>query len=215
MRNLLKNNWLSFLVVLCAFLWAFMQRDTLPPQLPSHFDMNGNANSFQSRDFVLAFVPLINIFVLFVLGFVKQLSPKEFDMPESQALMGRLGFGLTLFMMMIYMGMILEGATPQSGIFQRLFVPGFALFLIFIGNYFGKLQRNFFVGIRLPWTLASEANWKRTHRFAGKVFVIAGIFTLFLSVIRIPLWIAMLLLLIPVGLSVIYSYSYFLYYEKS
>ncbi|MEZ4364105.1 MAG: SdpI family protein [Kofleriaceae bacterium] len=47
--------------------------------------------------------------------------------------------------------------------------------LVVFGNFMGKLTRNFFVGIRTPWTLASEEVWLRTHRLGGKVIVLAGL----------------------------------------
>jgi uncharacterized membrane protein len=49
------------------------------------------------------------------------------------------------------------------------------LLLIVLGNYMGKLRKNFFVGIRTPWTLASDDVWERTHRMGGRVFVLAGL----------------------------------------
>ncbi len=38
-----------------------------------------------------------------------------------------------------------------------------------MGNFFGKIRRNFFLGIRVPWTLASERVWNETHRLAAWV----------------------------------------------
>ena len=49
------------------------------------------------------------------------------------------------------------------------------LFFVFIGNVFGKLRKNFFMGIRTPWTLADDEVWLRTHRVGGKLFVLAGV----------------------------------------
>jgi uncharacterized membrane protein len=51
---------------------------------------------------------------------------------------------------------------------------GLGLLLIVIGNYLGKVTRNFFVGIRTPWTLASDEVWLRTHRLGGVLFVSGG-----------------------------------------
>ena len=55
---------------------------------------------------------------------------------------------------------------------MKLLVGG--LFVV-IGNYLGKVRRNFFVGIRTPWTLTSDEVWARTHRVGGWLFVLAGI----------------------------------------
>jgi len=52
---------------------------------------------------------------------------------------------------------------------------GVSVLVIVLGNVMGKLRRNFFIGIRTPWTLASERVWYATHRLAGKSMVAAGI----------------------------------------
>jgi uncharacterized membrane protein len=52
---------------------------------------------------------------------------------------------------------------------------GIGLLLAVVGNFLGKVTRNFFVGIRTPWTLASEEVWMRTHRLGGRLFVLAGL----------------------------------------
>jgi uncharacterized membrane protein len=48
------------------------------------------------------------------------------------------------------------------------------LFLI-LGNSFGKIRPNYFVGLRTPWTLNNEEVWMRSHRFTGRLWVIAGL----------------------------------------
>ncbi|MBI9095831.1 MAG: SdpI family protein [Sphaerochaeta sp.] len=53
-----------------------------------------------------------------------------------------------------------------------------ALLFLVIGNYLPKCKHNYTVGIKIPWTLASEENWNRTHRFAGWVWIIASILLL-------------------------------------
>jgi uncharacterized membrane protein len=51
---------------------------------------------------------------------------------------------------------------------------GVGLLLMVIGNYLGKVQPNWFLGVRTPWTLASEQVWRKTNRTAGWLFVLAG-----------------------------------------
>ena len=45
-----------------------------------------------------------------------------------------------------------------------------------LGNYMPKLKQNYTIGIKVPWTLNSEENWNMTHRMAGKVYVVGGVF---------------------------------------
>ena len=74
------------------------------------------------------------------------------------------------------------------------------------GNVLGKVTRNFFVGIRTPWTLANEEVWYRTHRLAGKLFVVAGLLVVTTSLAGLGTW----TIFVSVGLAtlvpVVYSY---------
>ena len=82
--------------------------------------------------------------------------------------------------------------------------------LMVLGNYMGKLRRNFFMGIRTPWTLASEAVWERTHRMAGWLFVLGGAVMVVAALAgavrgRLLLAVIVVVALVPV------VYSYFVY----
>jgi uncharacterized membrane protein len=59
---------------------------------------------------------------------------------------------------------------------------GICLCIAVIGNRMGKVRRNFFIGVRTPWTLANERVWSATHRFAAKCFVAAGLAGLVLAI---------------------------------
>ena len=88
------------------------------------------------------------------------------------------------------------------------------LFLI-LGNYLPKLRRNRTMGIKLPWTLASEENWTRTHRVAGFTWVAAGLLMLLSALLRLhgPT-VTVVLLALAVGIPVLYSYLYYRRHEK-
>jgi hypothetical protein len=92
-------------------------------------------------------------------------------------------------------------------IFMRVFLGGICLFFALIGNVMGKVRRNFWMGVRTPWTLASEPVWNQTHRLAAWLFVAAGLVGFVLVMLLPPdvVWVA-LLVLIPAGLvPVVYS----------
>jgi uncharacterized membrane protein len=86
-------------------------------------------------------------------------------------------------------------------------MPAVAILFIVIGMMIGKAKRNFFIGIRTPWTLSSDTVWAKTHQLGGKMFIGAGILTFF----TIPMgengtWVFMALILIAALVPIIYSY---------
>ena len=87
---------------------------------------------------------------------------------------------------------------------------------IVIGNYLPKCRQNYTVGIKVPWTLASEANWDATHRMAGKLWVAGGVLILLLAIQPwIPAFpISLVLILAVTFIPMIYSFVYYLRNEK-
>jgi uncharacterized membrane protein len=104
--------------------------------------------------------------------------------------------GFVFFLSMVALSMAM-GARVRS---DRLILVGIGVLLLVLGNFMGKLTRNFFIGIRTPWTLASEEVWFRTHRVGGWLFVMgalvllagaflgAGPVLIFVVVIAIAVW---------------------------
>ena len=79
---------------------------------------------------------------------------------------------------------------------------------IVLGNYLGKIRRNYMFGVRTPWTLASELSWNKTHRFAGKLFVVTGLIVL-LAGLWNPAWAIYAMIgciIITLALTMVYSY---------
>ena len=87
-----------------------------------------------------------------------------------------------------------------------------ALFMI-IGNWLPKCEQTYTMGIKLPWTFASEANWNATHRFGGKVWFFGGIITM-LSAFWGSFWLLMVILALMVILPTVYSYLYYRKHEQ-
>lgn len=79
------------------------------------------------------------------------------------------------------------------------------LAMVVVGNYLPKSRPNFLVGIRLPWTIKSEENWKKTHHLAGFLWVIFGILFLVFAFMRLP-WVAILLLALAAVIPCVYSF---------
>ena len=84
---------------------------------------------------------------------------------------------------------------------------------VVIGNWLPKCRQTYTMGIKLPWTYASEANWNATHRFGGKVWVTGGIFTM-LTAFFGSFWLLLVILAVMVIAPTLYSYLYFRNYEK-
>lgn len=95
---------------------------------------------------------------------------------------------------------------------DRVLWPLMGLMFAFIGNYMNNIKPNYFAGLRLPWTLSSDDNWRRTHQMAGKLWFWGGLSAAILSLI-IPspfsIIVFFLILSVLVIIPIVYSYRIF------
>lgn len=171
--------WLSaVLIALMAIagLWALVQ---LPAgaQVPIHFNARGVANGWARPWIGLFLSPAIAavIWTLFVI--LPRVDPRGSNLARSATAFGTIWLATTALMAIVQAVIICAalGVVFNRGRLFALLLPGL---LIVVGNVMGKIRWNYTVGIRTPWTLANERVWDKTHRFGGRVLVLAGLFLL-------------------------------------
>jgi len=181
----------------------------MPDVVAIHWNAQGIANGFGSR-FQAAFtLPLIMIVVAALLLFIPEIDPLKSNIekfrPDFNAFM--LGFALFFFYLHVLTTLLNLGL--QFSLNQFL-VPGFGIFIYATGILLGKAKRNFFIGIRTPWTLSSDTVWAKTHVLGGLLFKISGVIAI-LGILSPNL--ALLFLLVPLmgasTIAIIYSYVLF------
>ncbi|MEW9623898.1 SdpI family protein [Rhodanobacter geophilus] len=180
----------------------------LPARVPSHWDVDGQPNGYASRFWAVAMWPLLIAGLAVLAAVLPRISPKRFEMESFAGVYGVLMLVIQGVMLVLGITAMLAGA--GHAVPMAVIAPlGVGVLLMVLGNYMGKLRRNFFMGIRTPWTLASEAVWERTHRLAGWTYVLAGAAMVVLglagAMVGWTLAAVVVVLLIPA------IYSYFIY----
>ncbi|MBU1915504.1 SdpI family protein [Patescibacteria group bacterium] len=199
---------LAMLTACCLASYFFYQR--FPAKVPIHWNMAGQPDDWSGPGFAAFFFPALIIGMYLLLTLLPLADPykdryKEFGRPY-----GILRLALITFMTALYFISSLAGLGYEINI--SLIVPlGVGLLFIVLGNFLPKFKKNWFVGIRTPWTLSDERVWTKTHRLAGKLFILGGLLML-ISGFTPPGW-NVALLLITVCLIVIgtIGYSYWLW----
>ena len=106
-------------------------------------------------------------------------------------------------------------AAKNPGALSKGLVPLLGLMFAFLGNYMYNIKPNYLVGVRVPWTLNNDDNWRRTHQLAGRLWFVGGLVLTVISLIT-PAHMAVMLIvviLVPIALApVVYSY---LLYKRS
>lgn len=147
---------------------------SLPQRVPIHWNIRGEVDGYGSKSVAAFAMPVAMLALWALFRALPWLSPRQFEL---DAFRGTYEFVIALVMALFaYMhGLILWAAYGGKLDLNRALVGGLCLFFALIGNVLGKVRRNFFVGVRTPWTLASERVWIDTHRLAARLFVAAGV----------------------------------------
>ncbi len=199
----------SFLIMV---IMSLMLYPGLPDDLPAGFSMAGELLRTQSKDVVAPLTPGIFLGILLITNVVIGISPQRFTMPNSKRAMDTILGGIGVQCCFLHFALLMNGG--DFDFFVRYFSYGMALFLVIVGNVWGKTERNFILGLRLPWTITSEANWRATHRFGGRLCVVSGALLLISNSLLANLWLTITLLSLPLLIPVIYSYTYYAKYER-
>lgn len=197
---------LLMIVVMCVVTAYLYPR--LPATLPMHWNAAGQVDGYGPRWQIWLLGPGAMGALLLLGVALPWLSPRQFEVQASGATYGYL-MTLPVALMACVEALVLGAALGVPLEIGRIAPALGCVALILTGNPMGKVRRNFYMGIRTPWTLASERVWYATHRLAGRLMVGSGVLGLLLLAAGAPHWLLLLALLAWVPLAVLYSLLYY------
>ncbi len=188
----------------CLLSWYFYP--LLPPQVASHWGPNGQPDGWMSRDVFIWICPAVMAGINMLLFAVFLVDPLRRNLEKFRTYYVGFIVVMNLFYLGIHLWSLLWNVGHQVNMFT---VFGFALggLFFYIGVALDKCPRNWFFGIRTPWTLSNDIVWSKTHRLAGVLFRIHGIFILF-GVVGPGLFLWLILVPVAINCVVLLIYSY-------
>ncbi len=196
----------AMLAASIAFSAYYVSR--LPDRVPTHWNIHNQVDQYGSKWTAILMGPLMILFGMLLTVALPKLSPKKYEIEKFEATYSYsmvLVSGLFLFISVLILKATAGGIKDIGGIMMT----GMFLFFAFLGNVLGKVRRNFYMGIRTPWTLASEATWDATHRLAGKLYFYGGIAGAILAAVGMPVVGSIVLLLVMSLWPVVQSYFFY------
>jgi uncharacterized membrane protein len=217
-RCLLFSLALTFVCALAFGYVGFLRTDWLLEKIPTHWNINMQPDQWTDREhfvWYLLIAPSVMLLMVLLMMVLPLISPKNF---EIERFAGTFGFVMTsLVVYFAYVGLLIlwAGVVEDPPYWSNCFVCGiFALFAV-MGNVMGKVKRNFWMGVRTPWTLASETVWDRTHRVAAWLWTGVGVVGAIAVLCGVPFWIALIVLFAAALWPVVYSLILYKSLEKS
>ena len=208
MNRIGKGDWPLWILIIMGFLAAILVYPHMPERVPVHWNMNGEIDGYGSRLFGTFFLPLLNLGLYALFLVLPRLDPKYENYEKFAGSYQIMKYVLILFMSVLYLVTIMASLGYEVNV-GKIIILGVALLYLVLGSIMGNVKHNYFVGFRLPWTLANEEVWTKTHGFGAKWMVLGGIAALIGGVLTngaTSFSILMGAVFIPVVVTMVYSY---------
>lgn len=193
-------------IVIGLFLW-----NKLPDKLPTHWNAEGVVDGWSSKGFTVFGLPaiLFGFHWLCLLG--SSADPKNKNYSEKLL---QLVFWICPIISVL-LGVISYGtALGMEFAVDKIMLILVGVMFIIIGNYMPKCKQNYTMGIKLPWTLNDEENWNKTHRMAGRLWVITGFLVMLCILVPTTVMVVTFIIILIVSVVIPTIYSYLLYKNK-
>ena len=200
---------ITSVVILIPVLIGLLLWNQLPDQIPIHWNVQGEVDSYGSKLFAVLTMPVFLLAIHWICTLITCADPKHKQV-EGKPLTLVLWICPMISLLVLTLAYITAMGYPISVEIIMPLVMG--LLFVVVGNYMPKCKQNYTIGIKVPWTLNDEENWYKTHRFAGILWVAGGVLimaTSFLGSIWLFLAITLIMAFAPM------VYSYLLYRKKN
>lgn len=206
----LRKDWALWLVMAAMFIVSIWIYPHLPAMVPGHWNIHGEIDRYYPKSFGAFFPPVMAVGLYLMMLLLPLIDPRRDNYQRFAGAYTFLRWGLVIFFTVIYGISILAalGYNLDVGLLVKGMV---AVLFIVIGNFMGQFRHNYFVGIKTPWTLANEEVWQRTHRLAGRIWVVCGLICLAVSPVESAWGAAVFFaaLMVMVIVPIVYSYIIF------
>ncbi len=204
-NNYLKELFIGIMVI-APLAYFFYLWNNLPVEIPIHFTAQGNPDNYGSRATMGITLTFLSLGTYLLLLVIPKIDPKKNFSIFSKTYQ-KLRFILSAFFCALCFIIILS--VKDSQLNPSWLSVVFGLLFALMGNYLSNIRPNYFIGIRTPWALENETNWKKTHFLAGRLWFFSGLFLILMTFI-IPVsfrpYVFLCIVIIISVIPIIYSY---------
>jgi uncharacterized membrane protein len=201
-----KTVMLASAIVALSFLLGAIIYPMMPEMMASHWGSDGNVNGYMPRFWGVFMLPIIIAAMAALLMAIPKIDPMKKNILKFRGYYYGFIIMLMAFMVYIYAITLLWNLGYMFD-FVVFIIPAFSALFYMAGVMIGKAKRNWFIGIRTPWTLSSDRVWDKTHALGSKLFKVAAIIGLLGLVFRQHEFFFMIFpILLASGITVVFSY---------
>jgi len=197
---------ISFILIILAAIVGLLLSSQLPDPMPSHWNAAGQVDGYMSKFWGVWLMPLMTLGITLLLAAVPAIDPLRANIAQFRDLYNAFIVGFVVYMLYVY-GLTLAASLGWQFNMSTMMLPAMGLLFIGISFLIKNARRNFFIGIRTPWTLSSDSVWEKTHRLGAKMFLGSGVVVLVSAFLgENGIWLMMAALLVAAFVPIVYSY---------
>ena len=169
---------ISLVIITIAIIAGMALWNQLPDQMASHWNANDQVDGTMSKFWGVFLMPLIKLGMLVLFLVVPGIDPLKANITQFRETFNTFIVLIIAFMLYIH-GLTLAWSLGFTNFkMSTAMLPFMGVLFIAIGFLLRKAKRNFFIGIRTPWTLSSDYVWDKTHQLGSNLFMISGVFAI-------------------------------------
>ena len=203
----------SWLVFALAFAAALVCLPTLPDQIPIHWNAAGVIDGWGGRSTALI-LPAAGLGLNLLFAVLPKIDPKRENYPRFAGAYGLFRLVFSLFWLGMVLLTLYSAYRPDTPLTGRLIPAAVGALFCVLGACMPRFEPNYFVGIRTPWTLASETVWKRTHLLGGRIWFFCGLLWMLGSLLFSSSWVMPVCVVLIFALAVIPCVASYFYWKS-
>ena len=179
----MSKRWLGLLIAalsVAVSIWAYPR---LPESVPTHWNLRGEPDDYSSRLVAVLIMPVAILVLTGIFQVLPRIDPRRANYDRFRDTYWLLMNGILAYMLALHVTLTAIGMGAAIELTRVITVGGGAMFVL-LGNFLGRVESNWFLGIRTPWTLSSDTVWRKTHRTAAWLFVAGGSVVIVIGLIR-------------------------------
>jgi uncharacterized membrane protein len=197
---------ISFILIAIALVVGLVLYAQLPDPMPSHWNAAGQIDDYMPKFWGVFLLPLMTVGLTLLFVAIPSIDPLKANIAQFRNLYNAFIVGFVAYMLYVY-GLTLAASLGFQFNMTYMLLPVMGLLFIGIGYMMKNAKRNFFIGIRTPWTLSSDKVWDETHKLGAKMFMGGGVVVLLSTFLgENGIWLMLVALLITAFVPVVYSY---------
>ena len=206
-----RREYLIWAIIAAMFISGAYIYPSMPETMATHWDMDGNVNGYSTRAVGIFLMPVLALGIYLLFKAIPHVAIYRKNIESFREYYFYLIAGVVIFLSAVQSAMLAANMGYEFNM-KYITMPALAILLFGIGIILEKTKRNFFIGIRTPWTLSSDRVWKKTNRLGSKMFRVFGV--LALVSLLVPGSLLFFIIAILIGVIYLFVYSYLEYAKE-